>query len=97
MGRELVDLFPMVPLAPGQGLGVAIMSYHGRINFGLVGDYDLLYDLDEVADDFADALEDLARAAGVKPTRPRRGRRRRPARARATAAVAGSGENDGVS
>ena len=62
MGRELVDVFPMVPLAPGQAIGVAIMSYNGRINFGLVGDYDLMYDLDEVADDFDDALRASWRA-----------------------------------
>jgi hypothetical protein len=65
MGREMCDVFPMVPLAPGQALGVAIMSYNGAINFGLVGDYDALHDLDELAADFADALEDLARAARV--------------------------------
>src|SRR5215213_5299018 len=35
MGRELLEPFPMVPLAAGQGLGIAIMSYNGRMNFGL--------------------------------------------------------------
>jgi WS/DGAT/MGAT family acyltransferase len=66
LGSEMIDLFPMVPLAPNQGLGVAIMSYNGRINFGLVGDYDLMYDLDELADDFGHALGELADAAGVR-------------------------------
>jgi WS/DGAT/MGAT family acyltransferase len=66
MGSEMIDLFPMVPLAQNQALGVAIMSYNGRINFGLVGDYDLMYDLDEVTDDFGDALAELADAAGVR-------------------------------
>jgi WS/DGAT/MGAT family acyltransferase len=83
MGREMVDVFPMVPLAPGQAIGVAIMSYNGRINFGLVGDYDLLHDLDEVAQDFTAALTELAGEAGVRlATLPRRRRsrfeRRRP-------------------
>jgi WS/DGAT/MGAT family acyltransferase len=72
LGRELIELFPMVPLAQNQGLGVAIMSYNGRINFGLLGDYDVLHDLDELADDFEDALEDLATAAGIALTRPKR-------------------------
>ena len=66
MGSEMIDLFPMVPLAQNQALGVAIMSYNGRINFGLVGDYDLMYDLDEVTEDFADALAEIADAAGVR-------------------------------
>ena len=66
LGREMQDLFPMVPLAQGQALGVAIMSYNGRINFGLVGDYDALHDVDDLEQDFAEALADLAAAAGVE-------------------------------
>ena len=65
MGRRAVDPFPMVPLAKGQGLGVAIMSYDGKMNFGLVGDYDVLYDLDDLAGDLYASLEELAGAAGV--------------------------------
>jgi diacylglycerol O-acyltransferase len=66
MGREMIDVFPMVPLAKGQALGVAIMSYNGRMNFGLVGDYDGMRDLDELADDFYESLAELAEAAGVE-------------------------------
>ncbi len=65
MGHELRDLFPMVPLARNQALGVAIMSYNGKMNFGLVGDYDAMYDLDDLADDFRASLAALADAAGV--------------------------------
>jgi hypothetical protein len=74
MGRELEDLIPMVPLAPNQGLGIAIMSYNGRICFGLVGDYDLLYDLDDLAEDFQTALAELAASAGVQLSGARRRR-----------------------
>ena len=72
MGREMIDIFPMVPLAKGQALGVAIMSYNGRMNFGLVGDYDAMADLDELADDFQASLAELADAAGVKLSSGRR-------------------------
>jgi diacylglycerol O-acyltransferase / wax synthase len=72
LGREMTDIFPLVPLAKGQGLGVAIMSYNGRMNFGLVGDYDALSDLDELAEDFQASLAELADAAGVKLTSARR-------------------------
>ena len=65
MGRRAVDPFPMVPLAKNQGLGVAIMSYDGRMNFGLVGDYDVMYDIDDLARDVYDSLAELADAAGV--------------------------------
>jgi WS/DGAT/MGAT family acyltransferase len=70
-GRRLVDPFPMVPLAKNQALGVALLSYAGRINFGLVGDYDLMWDLDEFAEDVYESLSELATEAGVELTAPR--------------------------
>src|SRR4029450_12226218 len=77
LGREMQDVMPMVPLAPNQALGVAIMSYNGRINFGLVGDYDAMYDLDDLAADFEASLAELGGTGGVRRTggRPRRFRR----------------------
>jgi WS/DGAT/MGAT family acyltransferase len=70
-GRRLEDPFPMVPLAKNQALGVALLSYAGRINFGLVGDYDLMWDLDEFADDVRESLAELAAEAGVELTAER--------------------------
>ncbi len=70
MGREMLEIFPMVPLAPNQGLGVAIMSYNGQINFGLVGDYEVMADMDQLARDFRDSLAELADAAGVELSGP---------------------------
>jgi diacylglycerol O-acyltransferase / wax synthase len=66
MGHEMLEMFPMVPLAPNQALGVAIMSYNGRISFGLVGDFDTMADLDQLADDFRLSFLELAQAAGVE-------------------------------
>jgi hypothetical protein len=80
MGRELKDLFPMVPLAGNQALGIAIMSYNGTINFGLVGDFDLMADLEDFASDLEAALAELAAAAGVKLSSKRRGGRGRAGR-----------------
>jgi hypothetical protein len=65
-GRRMLETFPMVPLAKNQGLGVALLSYDGGINFGLVGDYDLLWDIDDLAEDVRESLTELADAAGVK-------------------------------
>ena len=67
-GRRMIDPFPMVPLAKNQGLGIALLSYAGRINFGLVGDFDVMYDLDDFADDVQDSLAELAAEAGVELT-----------------------------
>jgi WS/DGAT/MGAT family acyltransferase len=66
LGRELREANPMVPLAKGQALGIAIMSYNGRMNFGLLGDWDAMPDLDEFAEDLAASLEELASAASVR-------------------------------
>jgi diacylglycerol O-acyltransferase / wax synthase len=65
-GRRMTDPFPMVPLAKNQGLGIALLSYAGRINFGLVGDFDTMWDLDDFAGDVADSLAELAAEAGVE-------------------------------
>jgi diacylglycerol O-acyltransferase / wax synthase len=67
-GRLMLDPFPMVPLAKNQALGVALLSYAGKINFGLVGDYDLMWDLDDFADDVRESLAELAREAKVELT-----------------------------
>jgi diacylglycerol O-acyltransferase / wax synthase len=70
LGRRMIDPFPMVPLAKNQALGIALLSYDGRINFGLVGDFDLLWDLEELADDLEAALAELAEAAYVLTSDP---------------------------
>ena len=78
LGRELDAMFPMVPLAENQALGIAIMSYNGQLNFGLNADYDALPDLEAVADDLRASIEELAAAAGVDSPEGARGRSRRP-------------------
>ena len=66
LGRRMIDPFPMVPLVRNQALGIALLSYDGRINFGLVGDFDLLWDIDDLAEDLELSLDELAAAAGVE-------------------------------
>jgi diacylglycerol O-acyltransferase len=66
MGRRMIEPFPMVPLAKNQGLGIALMSYDGRMNFGLNGDYDVMWDIEDFAEDLGLSLAELAEAAGVK-------------------------------
>jgi len=63
LGRELEDIFPVAFLPENHALAIAIMSYNGRINFGLLADYDSLPDVDEVASGLGDALEELLEAA----------------------------------
>jgi WS/DGAT/MGAT family acyltransferase len=65
LGRKLDALFPMVPLAENTALGIAIMSYNGQLNFGLVADFDALRDLDTLAEELRGSIEELVAAAGV--------------------------------
>ncbi len=79
LGRELDAIFPMVPLAQNTALGIAIMSYNGQLNFGLVSDYDALPDVEALAEELRLSIEELAAAASV-PTGGN-GRRRSTPRA----------------
>ena len=63
-GRRLRAFYPQVPLTLNTALGIAIMSYDGRLGFGLLGDYDALPDLDEVAADLERSIDELARGGG---------------------------------
>ena len=65
LGRELDAMFPMVPLAENQALGIAIMSYNGQLNFGLNADYDAMPDLAALAEELRASIDELAAAAGA--------------------------------
>jgi diacylglycerol O-acyltransferase len=67
LGRRLQILYPVVPLAQRQAIGIAVMSYDGHLGFGLLGDYDALPGLEQIATDLKWAIAALARAAGVGP------------------------------
>ena len=64
LGRRLNAMYPMVPLAENQALGVAIMSYNGQLNFGLNADYDAVPDLEALADELRASIDELVAAAG---------------------------------
>jgi WS/DGAT/MGAT family acyltransferase len=63
LGRELEDIFPVGFLPPHQALFVAIMSYNGGVNFGLLADYDSIDDLELIAEGIERSIAELAGAA----------------------------------
>jgi diacylglycerol O-acyltransferase / wax synthase len=63
LGRELRRIVPVAFLAPEQTLAVAIMSYNGGVDIGLIGDYDAMPDLEDLAAMFEDAIDELRDAA----------------------------------
>jgi hypothetical protein len=62
-GRRMTAIYPVVPLSERTALGVAAMSYCGRLCFGLLADYDAMPDLGDVVEDFEAAMFELALAA----------------------------------
>ncbi len=82
LGRRLKALYPVVPLARRQALGVAVMSYDGHLGFGLIADYDALPELETIASELERSIAALAAAAGMG-ARPRPARRARAAATRA--------------
>ncbi len=56
LGRRLRVLYPVVPLAQRQALGIAVMSYDGHLGFGLLGDFDALPELEAIASDLKWAI-----------------------------------------
>lgn len=63
-GREMLEYQPFVPLGPGVRVGVAILSYHGTISFGVTGDFDTVPDVHVVALGIEQAMAELVRLAG---------------------------------
>jgi hypothetical protein len=63
LGRELQDVFPVAFLPENHALAIAIMSYHGGIDFGLLGDYDSMEDIETLASGITESLADLLAAA----------------------------------
>jgi diacylglycerol O-acyltransferase / wax synthase len=63
LGRELEDCFPVGFLPPHQALFVALMSYNGGVNFGLLADYDTMDDVDLIAEGIERSIAELVEAA----------------------------------
>ncbi|HEX4806550.1 MAG TPA: wax ester/triacylglycerol synthase family O-acyltransferase [Conexibacter sp.] len=69
LGRQMLSFFPIAFLPKGHALAIAIMSYNGAIDFGLLGDYDALPDIETIADGIEDGLAQLRAAARAKEAR----------------------------
>ena len=79
MGREMTSVFPIAFLPENHALAIAIMSYNGQMNFGLLGDYDAMPDLNAFGEAIESSLAELVSRAA------RERRRRSKARSKAKA------------
>ena len=88
LGRRMEVLYPVVPLARRQALGIAVMSYDGHLGFGLLADFDALPEVESMGGDLDWAIASLSRAAGV---RSKRKGTRKPRATKASAPAASNG------
>jgi diacylglycerol O-acyltransferase len=63
LGRELEDVFPVAFLPENHALAIAIMSYNGGINFGLLADYDAMDDVGLIGEGIEAEISELGEAA----------------------------------
>jgi WS/DGAT/MGAT family acyltransferase len=63
LGREMLEAYPVAFLPENHALAIAIMSYHGQMNFGLLGDFDALPDIDLISESIAEELATLVSLA----------------------------------
>src|ERR687886_1506474 len=76
LGREMEELVPVAFLPEQHALAIAIMSYNGKVDFGLLADYDAMPDVDRVSELIEEALDELLEAARQRaPEPPRAGAR----------------------
>ena len=68
LGAQLQECYPQVPLFMGQGLGVALFSYAGRLNWGFNADWDLVPDLPLFADAIRASFNELRDTAAAEPS-----------------------------
>ncbi|MDX6616703.1 MAG: diacylglycerol O-acyltransferase / wax synthase [Solirubrobacterales bacterium] len=81
MGHRMLEVYPFVPLSPqGHALSLGVLSYDGNVFFGLVGDHDLMADIDDLSAAIGEAIAEQVAAkpparrraaAKPKPTKPK--------------------------
>jgi diacylglycerol O-acyltransferase / wax synthase len=70
LGREMLEAYPVAFLPENHALAIAIMSYNGQMNFGLLGDYDALPDVDFIGETIAGELATLVSLARESAAAP---------------------------
>jgi diacylglycerol O-acyltransferase len=58
-GAEMLEVFPVVPLARGQAVSIGLTSYNGGVYYGLNADRDAMPDVDVLAQCIEEALAEL--------------------------------------
>ena len=83
-GARMTEIFPIVPLNPGQALSIALSSYDGGVYYGVNADRDAVPDVGLLADLLEESLAELVGVAGGMVEDRRRTRDARAPVARGT-------------
>jgi diacylglycerol O-acyltransferase len=67
MGSRLMGMFPQVPLLENTGLGIALFSYDGSLNWGFNCDPSLVPDVGTFVSMVRSSFEELKHAASLRP------------------------------
>jgi len=70
LGREMLQAIPVAFLPENHALAIAIMSYNGQMNFGLLGDFDALPDIGSIGENIAAELATLVALARESAAAP---------------------------
>jgi len=89
-GQRISEMYFWVPQTGTIGVGISILSYAGKVNFGMIADRNLVQDPGRVVEKFAPEFEKLLlavtvgalaareRKRGAKPGRSRTAKRKKP-------------------
>ena len=70
LGREMLEYYPFVPLSHGLRVSTAILSYNGRLGFGVTGDFDTAPDVGVLATAIKAGIAELRDLAAVRLREP---------------------------
>jgi WS/DGAT/MGAT family acyltransferase len=63
LGRKMLEWYPYVPIGQGLRVGTAILSYAGRLAFGITSDHDTIQDASVLAQGIVRSLAELLERA----------------------------------
>ncbi|MBM4269931.1 MAG: wax ester/triacylglycerol synthase family O-acyltransferase [Deltaproteobacteria bacterium] len=70
LGAKLLEMYPLVPLLENTGLGVALLSYDGKVCWGFNADYELIPDLPAFVRMVRESLDETKEAVSLREVKP---------------------------
>lgn len=81
VGAEMEEIYPCVPLMENMGIGIALMSYNGKVCWGFNADYGRVSDIATFVKYIRKSFENLASTCGVTLSDEYLGKSSKPSKA----------------